>query len=268
MRIACPCAVAFALLVCAAPARAQFTVPPPVAPGEDYHVEIGAVFWSPDPALVIGGDGLSALGDEVDFVGEFGIPRKRFTGFRGTLKLARKHKLRFEYIPFKYEEETTIQRRIVFGGQVFDIGIPAAADVEWRLWRAGYEWDFVSAQSGFLGLIAELKHSTVTAQIDSPFATAIVDSTAPIPAIGIIGRGYFTEDFSVTGEFTGFRMLDALSEEFDAEYWEWDVYATANFGRNLGVQGGYRSIDAEYLGESDLGRLEMKGWYFGGVLRF
>jgi hypothetical protein len=268
MRIICPCALVLALLSCAAPARAQFSVPPPTAPGEDYRVEIGVGFWSPEPSLVIGGDGLSALGEEVDFVGEFGIPTKRFTAFHGTLKVGRKHKIRFEYIPFSYEEETTIQRRIVFAGQVFDIGVPAAADVEWRLWRAGYEWDFVSRQAGFLGFIAELKHNTVTAQIDSPVGSALVDSKAPVPAIGIIGRGYLAESLSITGEFTGFKMLDALTEDFEAEFWDWDLYATADFGRNVGVRGGYRSIDVEYIGDEDLGRLKMKGWYFGGVIRF
>jgi hypothetical protein len=268
MRIIRPCAVVLALFAVPAAARAQFNVPVPPAPGEDYRVEIGAAFWSPDPALVIGGDGLDLLGEEVDFVEEFGLEKKRFTEYRVTLKAGRKHKIRFHYIPFRYEEETTIERRIVFGGQVFDIGVPATADVEWRLWRAGYEWDFISGQSGFLGVVAELKHNTVTARIDSPIGAAEVDARAPVPAVGVIGRGYLTEDFSLTGEFTGFKMPDSISEEFEAEFWDWDVYATVNFGRNVGVQGGYRSIDVEYLADEDLGRLKMKGWYFGGVLRF
>jgi hypothetical protein len=34
------------------------------------------------------------------------------------------------------------------------------------------------------------------------------------------------------------------------------------------VQGGYRSLDVEYIDEDDLGRLKMKGLYFGGVVRF
>jgi hypothetical protein len=218
--------------------------------------------------LIIGGDEFDVLGQQVDFVQEFGIDNERFTEFRITLKPGRKHKIRFHYIPFQYDQDATIQRRFVFGGQVFDVGVPATADVGWKMWRLGYEWDFISRQTGFLGVIAELKQNTVSAEIDSPVGSAVVESRAPIPAVGLIGRGYFSENFSVTGEFTGFKMLDSFSEDFDAEFWDFDVYATLNFGRNAGVQGGYRSIDVEYLSEEDFGELTMKGWYFGGVIRF
>ena len=268
MRIPVSTCAVVALLASASPAVAQFNVPAPPAPGEDYRVEIGAALWSPTPSLVIGGDGLTVLGEEVDFVQEFGIESKRFTEFRVTLKPGQKHKIRFHYIPFRYEADATIQRRIVFGGQVFDIGVPATADVEWRMWRIGYEWDFISRQAGFLGLVAEMKYNTVTAQIDSAVGSASVDAKAPVPAIGGIARGYLTESIALTGELTGFKMPDAISEEFEADFWDWDVYATVNLGRNAGILGGYRSVDVEYLADEDLGRLTMKGWYFGGVVRF
>jgi len=84
----------------------------------------------------------------------------------------------------------------------------------------------------------------------------------------LIGRGYLTEHVSITGEFTAFRMLDSISDEFDGEMFDLDLYATGNLGRNVGIQGGYRSIDVEYISDADLGRLKMKGWYFGGLVRF
>ncbi len=253
-----------------APALAQFNAPAPVAPGEDYRVELGAMLWSPTPELAINTDALDILGvGEVDFVQEFGIQKKRFTEYRVTLKAARKHKLRFHYVPISYDPDViTLERTITFGGRTFTVGVPADADVEWKMWRFGYEWDFLSRTSGFLGLIAELKHNKVRAQIDSPIGSELAEETAPIPAIGIIGRGYLTEYVSITGEFTGFKMLDSITEEFDGELWDFDIYATASLGRNVGVQGGYRSIDVEYIADEDLGRLKMKGLYFGGVVRF
>jgi hypothetical protein len=63
-------------------------------------------------------------------------------------------------------------------------------------------------------------------------------------------------------------MLDSITEEFDGEFWDLDIYGTVSFGRNVGVQGGYRSIDVEYIGDEDLGRLKLKGLYFGGLVRF
>ena len=253
----------------ATPAYAQFNVPTPPAPAEDYRVELGAMFWSPTPELAINTNGLGVIGlGEVDFVQEFGIDAKRFTEYRVTLKPGRKHKLRFQYIPISYSEETTLERTIVFGGRTFTVGLPAAAEVEWNLWRVGYEWDFVSRQAGFLGLITELKYNDVRAEIDSPIGTELGEAKAPIPAIGLIGRGYLSEYFSITGEFTGFKLPDSVSEEFEGEFWDFDIYGTLSLGRNVGVQGGYRSLDVEYIADEDLGRLKMKGIYFGGLVRF
>ena len=255
-------------LAAAAPAQAQFNAPVPPADGEDYHVELGAMFWTPTPELAINTNDLGPIGNEVDFVNEFGIDNKRFTEFRVTLRPARKHKLRFHYVPMSYHAEATLERTVVFGGRTFEVGLPAIADVEWKFWRFGYEWDFVSRTAGFLGVIAELKHNRVSAEISSPVGTEAGEATAPVPAFGVIARGYFTRSFSVTGEFTGFKVPDSVTEEFDGTFWDFDIYATLNVGRNVGVQGGYRSLDVEYIASEDIGRLKMKGPYFGGVLRF
>jgi hypothetical protein len=265
----CTCAVLLSFLA-AVPASAQFSAPAQVAPGEDFKIELGAMFWSPTPELAINTDALDVAGvGEVNFVQEFGIEKKRFTEYRVTLKPARKHKLRFQYIPISYDPGVvSLERTITFGGRTFTVGLPADAEVEWKMWRFGYEWDFISRTAGFLGVIAELKHNKVRALIESPIGTELAEEAAPVPAIGIIGRGYLTEHVSITGEFTGFKMLDSITEEFDGELWDLDIYATANLGRNVGVQGGYRSIDVEYIADEDLGRLKMKGVYFGGLIRF
>jgi hypothetical protein len=264
------CAFLVGLLAAAVPARAQFNVPAPPPPGEDYRVEIGAMFWKPSPELTIRSNDLGLIGNEIDFVQEFGIEDKRFREFRVTLKPGRKHKLRLHYLPIKYEQEATIQRQIVFAGQVFNVGIPATATVDWKFWRFGYEWDFISRSSGFLGLVTELKYNQVRGEIGTPIANldATAEQTAPVPAIGLVGRGYLSKNVSITGEFTGFKLPDAFIEEFDGAFWDFDIYGTVNLGRNAAVQAGYRSLDVDYIADEDLGRLKMKGIYFGGLVRF
>ena len=257
--------------LCALTARAeaQFRAPQPPAVGEDYHVEVGAMFWTPSPEIVIRFDELGAAGSDVDLVQEFALEDKRFTEFRAVLKPGRKHKVRVQYVPIRYEAEAFIQREFVFGGRRFTIGVPASTDIEWNLWRFGYEWDFVSNTHGFLGLVADLKYNKVSAQIASPaIGAAVADAQAPAPGIGVIGRGYLSRNLSVTAEFVGFKVPDRITEEFDGEMWDFDIYATVNFGRHVGVQGGYRRLDVEYLVEEDAGTLKMKGLYWGGVVRF
>jgi hypothetical protein len=127
----------------------------------------------------------------------------------------------------------------------------------------------VSRAGGFFGLVFDLKHSRVSAEIAAAgLGAEVAEATAPVPGIGAIGRGYLSKNFSVTGEFTAFKMPDALSEEIEGKFYDFDIYGTVNLGRNLGIQGGYRSITVDYAADEDAGALKMKGTYFGGVLRF
>ena len=69
-------------LVLASRADAQFRVEKP-APGEQFHVELGLMFWKPTPVLQIQTGALAALGEgQVDFVNEFAIENQRFNEFR------------------------------------------------------------------------------------------------------------------------------------------------------------------------------------------
>jgi hypothetical protein len=60
----------------------------------------------------------------------------------------------------------------------------------------------------------------------------------------------------------------AVGDDFEAKMFDFDIYATVNLGRNVGIQGGYRSVTADYTVDDDAGDLEMKGPYFGGLVRF
>src|SRR5207244_13063190 len=43
-----------------------------VMPAEDYHVELGAVFWTPAPEVLVSVGSLGVIGSESDFVNDFG----------------------------------------------------------------------------------------------------------------------------------------------------------------------------------------------------
>jgi hypothetical protein len=86
--------------------------------------------------------------------------------------------------------------------------------------------------------------------------------------VGFIGRGYVRPNVSVTGEFSFFKLHDSIDEDYQGNFYDFDLYGTVNFSDNFGAQGGYRSFDVFYRIESDEGQLTMKGLYFGGVVRF
>ena len=264
-------------LVLASRADAQFRVEKP-APGEQFHVELGLMFWKPTPVLQIQTGALAALGEgQVDFVNEFAIENQRFNEFRGVIKAGKKHKLRVSHVVAEYNQSATLSRTIVFGGQTFPVSVPATADLEWRVWRLGYEWDFVARERGVVGFVTELKVNQVKADLAATgFGSELTDVSAPVPTIGMLARAYPHKTFSLTAEFTGFKVpgflakkiTDAVNNDADAKVFDLDLYGTLNFGSHVGAQLGYRSMTANYLFDEDAGDLELKGWYFGGLVRF
>ena len=259
-RVLCVVSAVFVFWVFAAPVHAQ------VLPAEDHVVELGVMFWTPSPELTLSTDALSGSSiSEVDFVEEFGIEDKMFPEFRAVL--GRNHKFRLSYVKFEYAEDTTIERTFTFRGRTFSVGAPATTDIKWDLWKFGYEWDFISRERGFLGVVVDLKYNKIDALVDSPVlrSSATTEVTAPVPTIGVIGRGYLLPMLAITGEFSG---LSISRDDFEAKFFDFDISGTVSLGRHVGAQAGYRSVVVDYLTDEDSGDLKMKGPYFGGVVRF
>jgi hypothetical protein len=128
-----------------------------------------------------------------------------------------------------------------------------------------------------VGVVTEVKFNTVSADLEAPgIGSELTDVSAPVPTIGGLIRVYPHRTFSLTAEFTGFkipgfladRITDAVNGDSEAKVFDLDLYGTLNFGSHVGAQFGYRSLTADYLLDEDSGDLELKGWYFGGLIRF
>ena len=251
-----PCLLLLGVLCLAGRANAQESP-------ENFNVELGAMLWKPSPVAVIT---TGSVGTPIDFINQFSIESKRFTEFRVVLKPGRRHKLRFSTVPFNYSGSATLNQRITFQGQTYNVGVPTAAELRWTLMRFGYEWDPIATDMGFAGIFADVKYNKMHAQLTAqPVGTLAFDRNVPVPTIGGIGRGYLTQYVSVTGEFTALKLNRST---FNAKFYDFDIYGTANVTRYIGAQFGYRKITADYTVDGDTGDLEMKGPYFGGVVRF
>ncbi len=262
------CVYALAILAAAVPASAQYGSPTSSrATGENYHVEISGSFWEPTPALTINSQSIDGiLGSDVDFVNDLGIEKAWFTQLRVVVRPATKHKFRFEYTPIKYEASTVLKRDLIFNGIEFPITVPIESDLKWKAYRFTYEYDFVYRDRGFVGLVLEAKYTDVTATLTNAFDLEFVHARAPIPAVGFIGRGYVAPNIAITGEFTFFKLPEIQGTS--GSYVDFDLYGTVNFTNYVGVQGGYRSFNVVYKVDDDNGDLQLRGLYFGGVVRF
>ncbi len=154
------------------------------AGGEDYHLEISGGVWNPTAAISASSEQFGILGTNIDFGKDLGMVNRRHNELRLTFKPGRRHKLRLHWQPMEYRQSAVLERRVVFQGIAYNIGLPVDSAFRWDTWRLGYEFDFVVRDRGFLGLILEAKHTDIRAELDSAIASEYVRARAPIPALG------------------------------------------------------------------------------------
>jgi hypothetical protein len=259
--------LALGLLGTPALASAQYGAPDP-ATGERYHVEVTFGIWNPTPDVVFSSEQFEIPGTLIDAVEDLGIEKSRFRDFRLVLRPARKHKFRFSYTPIEYTSDTVLQRPIVFNGLLYQVGLPVQTDFSWKAYRIGYEYDFIYRDRGFLGFIVDAKVTDARVHLDSPVNSEFARARAPIPTLGLIGRGYLLPNLAVTGEFTGFAIPESESRDYDGKFYELDIYGTVNLTNNIGVNAGYRRMTVGYTVDFDHGDFTLRGLYLSGVVRF
>ena len=266
-----------AVLLLAAPAFAQF-VPRSLndpATGEKYHVEASGGIWRPNTQMTISSEALGIQGSDINFKRDLGLTDQSFKELHLVLRPARKHKLRFGYVPINFEQEAILTRDVVFQGIRYRIGLPVNSQLNWKAYRFTYEYDFISRNKGFIGFMLDAKYTDVKAALQSPIDLESIHARAPIPTLGGIARFYVVPNISITGELSGFKIPDSVSKQYKAHYLDLDIYGTLNVTNTFGVQAGYRTFDVGYnikddatVTTTDAGSFVLKGLYFGGVVRF
>ena len=257
------------LLALAPSAAAQILGEPSDLPvGEAYHVEVLGGMWHPTPELTISSDAFGIAGTSIDFTTDLGIAAKRFGELRVRLRPGRKHRFRIDYVPISYAATSVIERRLVFRGIAFDVGVPVSSTITWKTWRLGYEYDIIHRPRGYFGLIVEAKYTDVEASIDTAFAREFARARGPVPAVGAVMRIYPIRVLGITAELTGFRLPERVGGNYGGQYVDFDIYGTLNFTEMLGAQIGYRSVDLNGFFETDSVDLRLEGMYVGALLRF
>jgi hypothetical protein len=260
------------LLASAVPASAQYQTyqPSSRATGENWHVEFGVGAWQPPPDIVVSSAVFAIIGSEINAQTDLGMEKGWMAGFEATLRPAKKHKFRIGYLPISYSAESVLTRTLIFNGQAFQVGLPINSTLDWKAFRFGYEYDFIYRDRGFLGVILEGKYSNVEVTLKNPLTTEWVKVAAPLPAVGLIGRGYVASNISITGEFTAFKLptSSGILKGYDGSWYDFDFYGTLNFTDHFGARGGYRSITVAYRKDTDRGDMTLRGPYFMGMVRF
>ncbi|MEZ5318198.1 MAG: hypothetical protein R2752_12420 [Vicinamibacterales bacterium] len=272
-------AAAFAVLAMPVSARAQqFDRPVTPGLGENYHAEIAFTFWNPALNGIVASEQFGIAGDDVNFVSDLGFEQKRFREMKIVLRPAKKHRFRLQYTPISYTADARLSRSIVFNGQNFDVSLPVSSQFDWKVWRIGYEYDAYYTPRGFIGVLFDVRQTRLNARLASPVAEEFTTASAPLPAIGVVGRVYPLPELAINFEVSGMRLPDIGQDytnsagltipKYEANYFDWDINGTVNLGENVGLQMGWRRITTLLRIESDKGDVKFQGLYFGAALRY
>jgi len=264
-------ALTLAAALVPAVASAQFGAPErqatSTAVGERYHIEVSGTFWNPDLAGVISSEQFGLIGTDIDFVTDLGYAKTRFKDFRLVLRPSSKHRFRLQYTPVVYSAQTTFNRNIVFNGITFPLALPVDSAFGWKVWRIGYEYDFIYKPRGFVGMLLEVRHTDFSAELASPLASEFTSAKGPLPAIGLVGRAYPIRELALNFEVSGFKVPD-IDPKYQANYFDWDIYGTVNLSEYAGVQFGWRKMSTFLNIEKDKGDIKFQGIWFGAALRY
>lgn len=235
--------------------------------GEKYHAEVAVSLWNPTLLGTVSSEQLDIIGSKIDFVSDLGFQRTRFRDLRVVLRPGKKHKFRMQYTPVSYSSNTIFSRDITFNAIKFPVSVPISAQFDWTVWRFGYEYDFLYLPRGFVGALFEVRHTRFATNLATLGIEEFTQATAPLPALGLVGRAYVLPEVAINFEVSGFRLPD-FDSDYTANYFDWDINGTVNLTNNLGLQVGWRRMTT-YLGiEKDVGDLKFQGMWFGAALRY
>ena len=237
-------------------------------PAEQYHVEFSGTIWKPSLTGIISSQRLGIIGSNVDFVDDLGFEPTSFKDMRIVLRPSKKSRFRIQYTPIEYQAETTLKRDLVFNGQTFPLALPLQSELDWKVWRFGYEYDLFYRERGFIGVLLEGRYTKMTAALSSPLRSETTEVSAPLPSIGVVGRVYPIPEVAVNFEVSTFRVPGDAIPDVEANYYDWDIYGTINVHPKVGIQVGWRRMTSFLVVNDDNADVKFQGLWFGGALRY
>jgi hypothetical protein len=255
-------------------AQAQYSAPPlsegPI--GENYHVELSGSFWNPALSGLFSSDQFGIKGTSLDLTNDLGFVSTRFRDFDIVLRPAKKHKFRFQNTPIDYTATSTLTRTITYNGINFPASLPITSEFSWKVWRMGYEYDFAYMDRGYIGALIEARYTQFSSSVQSIspifIASEFTTARAPLPSVGVVGRGYVAPNVALNFELSGFRIPGAFRDRAVGDYYDWNIGTTVNLTNNVGVQAGWRCMTTYIDVSHNFGDFALQGLWFGAAVRF
>lgn len=281
------------------PARADAQVAPPATPapaavpaepvapliailGEEYRVELQVGAWVSMPSTVLFSDtetlsrttnGATTTtvvnGSDVDFKA-LGLKNQVFPEAHLTIRLAPKHKLRGEYMPVLYKQTVAnLGADFKFNGQTYLAGQTVESTLKWNEWYAGYEFDPLVVDRGYVGGVIAVSSLSVSGATANTAQSGTASVNIIMPGLGATARYYLSGNTSVTGDFLYF-YLPGSGTSTHGHVLQGGGYVTYNLKKHFGAQVGFRVFNTAHTWGSPLntGSMTIPGPFVGGTAHF
>lgn len=241
----------------------------PVAPAAALpFVEVwGEVrYWRPTLESEIVASSAGLTGTVVDPVDTLGVDQEQ-NAFeaRAGLTFFGRHKFRIGYLPLSFDGDRTLTQTINFQGQTYSAGFRVLTNLDVKILRAGYEFDFFKSAVGYLGVLIEVHYFDGEARIrrDTGSPDERADFRVPVPVIGLGFRAYpITRIISVGAELVGIYAGDK------GHYLDGEASITFSPWPFVEFTGGYRVIDLQGEDGDDTIDLFLHGPFASFTVRF
>lgn len=275
------------------PQPAQTAAPPSTVPvpsfvpiGESYRFEVSVDGWSTLPSTMMYSDTetitttaatattaavtTTVTGTDINFRQQLGLPvQKWFPAFHVVIRPQPRHKIRFDFYPLYYKQSATLSTPINFNGQTYLAGQNVDSTLYWNEWQLGYEYDVLTFDRGYVGGVAGANFYAVSGGMSNGAQSGTAGVHIPMPGLGAIARYYATPRVSFVGAYTGY-FLPGGDTSTHGHVNDVELYGTINISKYIGIQGGYRLLNASHHFNSPVntGDFTIGGGFIGGTFRY
>lgn len=248
------------VFLCPASSWAQFDL----WNAENYNIELEGRYWKPklDSTVKIVDNN---IGTSINLVNDLGFEEKKAFGeARLQIKFFDRNKFNFSYLPLKWNGDQVLTQTIQFNGATYSVGTQVQSQLDMKLFKADYEFDFIAGRYGFLGATFDVMVADTHIELKAP-AQAIDEqhnATVPIPMIGISGRLNFVKWMGLTARVSGLPA-GGYGYVVDAEG-SLDI----NPVKYVGISGGYRYFRAQATYQDNKADYKLDGPFVALKIRF
>lgn len=185
--------------------------------------------------------------------------------FTGWIRLLKRHRLIFGFVPFRFDGEATISDSITFSGATFSISETVTTDFEINWFNVFYEFDLIYNDFGILGLRVGAEVFDVNASLTSSLISVDASADAAAPAVGVYGEFYITPTLAFEGKLDGF-VIDI--GDVDLTIFDAKAGLRYDFSENIGLYGGIHWLSIDITVDEDSADVDAFGPFISGSVRF